>query len=83
MQIPSDYLNYAIGALVALAFAKWQGWLRVPFLDGVQAPQQQPPASVVYHAMDASKIPDATQQSYSAMIDIPHKITVTPQQGGK
>ena len=87
MQIPSDYLSYVIGAIAALAFARWQGWLKVPFLDGVQALQQQPntrlPTVAYQYQPDGVTEAATSMQSYSAMIDIPHKITVTPQQGNK
>jgi hypothetical protein len=78
MQIPSEYLNYAIGALAALAFTKWQGWLKLPFLDGFHLP----PVAPVTLVHPPQPFPDATrEQSYSATIAIPHKITVTPQKG--
>ena len=75
MQIPSEYLYAAMGAVGALAIARFRGWLNVPFLDGGQAAKPQPPP--VYSPQHS---PEPVAQSYSAVIEIPHQITVTPQQ---
>lgn len=83
MQIPSEYLYALGGAAVALFGAWFRGWLRLPFLDGVQAPQQQPSPQLFYHTWPPVGKDPTDGQSYSAVIEIPHKITVTPQQGSK
>ena len=76
MQIQAEYLYAAMGAVGALAIARFRGWLNVPFLDGGQAAKPPPPVSSPQY----QPVSEPVAQSYSAVIEIPHQITVTPQQ---
>lgn len=85
MQIPSEYLYGLAGAAIALAVARFRGWLILPLFDGEREsrrPQTPEPVQVKYVPYVTPEPPEPSQ-SYSAVIDIPHKITVTPQQGSK
>lgn len=73
MQIPSEWLNGGIGALAALAAMKFSGQLREIILGENHSPSSRPP--VFYQAANA---PPASP-TYETTVNIPHKITVTPQ----
>jgi len=77
MQLPNEWLHGIIGALVALAATKWLGWLNLPFLGaGASSEARRQP---VLYQQPADLLPSPPQQSYSTMINIPHRITVTPE----
>ena len=73
MQVPNEWLNGIIGAAVALAVARFLGWLNVPFLEGGSAAAT--PRQPVYQQVAVS----STAPTYETTVNIPHKITVTPQ----
>ena len=73
MQIPNEWLNGIIGAVAALAVAKFAGWLHVPFLEGGST--SVTPRQPVYQQAAVS----STSPTYETTVNIPHKISVTPQ----
>lgn len=72
MNIPPDWTNILIGAALGLGFAWFKGWLVIP---GWSSPASEKPKTVVYQALPAP----STSPTYEATVEIPHKITVTPQ----
>ena len=62
-----------IGAAGALFVAKSMGWLKLPFLDKSPVAGASPPV-MVYQPPSPDSGP-----AYEATINVPHKITVTPQ----
>lgn len=78
MQIPNEYLNYIIGALAAIAFTWFRGWLKLPFLDG--APPVVPPRPLVVVPQPAAVAPEPSLR-YEATVTIPEqKLTTGAQQ---
>lgn len=76
MQIPNSWLDYGIGALVFAAVARFMGWLQLPFAPKLSQPASPQPQRL-FERPDGA--PFAPQQSYTTVIDIPHRITITPE----
>lgn len=74
MQIPNEWLNGGLGALIALVAAKWLGWLSIPFLEGNSHPPSRQP---IFHQAAPGVQPQFP--TYETTVTIPHKISVTPQ----
>lgn len=83
MQIPNNWLDYGIGALIALAVAKFMGWLQLPSpLNSKGLPPAIPPSLPILQPAprhEAANNTSMPQQSYTTVIDIPHRITITPE----
>ena len=74
MQIPNEWVNGAIGALSALAVARAMGWLHLPVIGGHAVTLTAP------HQLSGNPAnPGATVPSAEAIVNLPHKITLTPQ----
>ena len=75
MQIPNDWLHGILGAVAALAAMKFSGRLREIILgEKTNSPSSRPP--IFYQAGDG---PLPSSPTYETMVNMPHKISVTPQ----
>ena len=75
MQIPNEWLNGALGAVAALAAMKFSGRLREIILgENTDSPSSRQP--IFYQA---GAVPLPPSPTYETTVNIPHKISVTPQ----
>ena len=75
MQLPNEWINGILGALAAIAAMKFSGRLREIILgENTNSPSSRPP---VFYPAGAMLPPSSP--TYETTVNIPHKITVTPQ----
>lgn len=75
MQIPNEWLNGILGAVAALAAMKFSGRLREVILgENTNSPSSRPP---VFYQTSSGPLPQSP--TYETTVNIPHKISVTPQ----